>query len=350
MTQFQDDVQIDGNLRVGDDPGAINAVVEAHRAGTSTGKPKRGLQVDGEVVNEDNLVNALEWSVHELNLGGGGGKTLGEASALRTALTLDGSQNLNTGVGLDVQVGQKVGATGMLNEAIGLRIGDVTDAANNFAIQTGQGVVQIGDTLALTKDPGAGKVLTSDADGNASWEQPGMILLGSVSLAGVASQQIDCDEDYHLLRLVFYAKINTAGPAGYLNVFVRPIGDGSGEDTNVNSYYSVYSFHNNLPSYVASNKAIASLGKFVVPTNKFTGVETAGLSEFELVLPGCSRTDVYKGWHGHGTWIVGDAAAWGYWGGGYWRSTQKIVGLKIFSELGENFATGSHAYLYGVKI
>ena len=147
MTQFSDDVQVDGNLRVGDDPGATNALVEARRDPASTGKPKRGLQVSGEVVDENG--DPVNWSVHELTLNGSGSATQVEAAALRSTLFVDGSQNLNTGVGVDIQVEQPPSATGTLDEAIGLRVADINDGTENFAIKTGEGVVQFGDTLEL---------------------------------------------------------------------------------------------------------------------------------------------------------------------------------------------------------
>src|SRR5690606_38739324 len=125
--QFNEDVEIqgnldvDGNVRVGDDPGTTNAMIEAQRDATSTSKPKRGLQTDGEIENENNPSGTITWSNHEVAVSGAS-TDVTQVTALRaSAQSSDGT--VDTLVGIEVNVDP---VSGTVAEAVGLNIPDVT--------------------------------------------------------------------------------------------------------------------------------------------------------------------------------------------------------------------------------
>src|SRR5688572_17363124 len=74
----------DGRMQVGDDLATPDALVEAHRAETSTSKPKRGLHSLGKITNL--LTDVIAWVVAELELLGTNGVS-GLQAALRAKLT-----------------------------------------------------------------------------------------------------------------------------------------------------------------------------------------------------------------------------------------------------------------------
>jgi hypothetical protein len=84
-------VTSDGRLQVGDDVGLASpdALVEVHRADTSTGKPTRGIHSLGQV--SGTLAALVQWMVGELELRGSSA-----IDALHTALRIRAS-NMNTG-------------------------------------------------------------------------------------------------------------------------------------------------------------------------------------------------------------------------------------------------------------
>ena len=99
--------------------------------------------------------------------------TITTASALRGVV-----QNLSTGIitnaiGVDIQDIVNSGG-GTVTNAYGIKIDDITGGINDWAIKTGTGLVEFGDNVvapAIKLTTGASNtfVLTSDADGNASW-------------------------------------------------------------------------------------------------------------------------------------------------------------------------------------
>lgn len=122
----------DGNLQIGDDLlgwSTPDALIEAHRADTSTLKPQRGFHSLGQV---SGTLNALvQWIVGELELRGSSA-----INALHTALRIRAS-NLNTGTptanaelrGADIEVINDASAgAAALTKATGLQVG-VTNAS-----------------------------------------------------------------------------------------------------------------------------------------------------------------------------------------------------------------------------
>lgn len=169
----------DGNVQIGDDLlgwSTPDALVEAHRAETSTTKPKRGFHSLGVIAGTvQNPLNALvQWLVGELELRGS------EAiNALHTALRIRAS-NMNTGTptanaelrGADIEVindasagaaaltkatGLQVGITNApgktITEAVGVRVKmPTTGITNPFALYVeGVGVVHFEDYLEMKR-------------------------------------------------------------------------------------------------------------------------------------------------------------------------------------------------------
>lgn len=142
--EIQGDLDVDGNLRVGDDPGTTNAMIEAQREATSTTKPKRGLQTTGEVENENAPSNTLTWSNHEVSVLGAS-TDVAQVTALRaSAQSSDG--DVDSLVGIETNVDP---VSGTVNEAVGINVPDVAGATNNYAIKTGAGKVHVGDSIEL---------------------------------------------------------------------------------------------------------------------------------------------------------------------------------------------------------
>ena len=141
--QFTEDVEIQGNLLVGDDPGPTNALVEAQRDATSTAKPKRGVQTTGAIADENAPTGTLTWSNHEVAVSGAS-TDVEQVTALRAAAqSADGT--VGTLVGVEANVTPDAG----VGEAVGIHVPDVTGAADNFAIKTGTGKVHLGDAIEL---------------------------------------------------------------------------------------------------------------------------------------------------------------------------------------------------------
>jgi hypothetical protein len=195
----QVEVTGDGRLAVGDAQGAAtpDAMVEIHRDGVDDSRPKRGLNVTGELVNDDS--DAIDWSVHELALSGGS-TTTGQATALRAKVTTDDA-DVDKAVGIEVAVDKEGAATGTISEAVGIEVADINQATsgNNYAIRTGDGKVQLGDLsdglvkadangeLTVRKDNYAAIIApTSTDDTNAGYE------IGSRWIDTVAEKEYVC--------------------------------------------------------------------------------------------------------------------------------------------------------------
>jgi hypothetical protein len=172
---IQAQVTGDGRLQVGDDVGLASpdALVEAHRADTSTSKPKRGIHSLGRV--SGTLSTLVQWMVGELELRGSTA-----IDALHTALRIRAS-NMNTGTptanaelrAADIEViNDATAGTAALTNATGLQVGvtnasgkTITNAyglhvkmsnagtiANPFAIYTeGPGVTHLEDYVEFKR-------------------------------------------------------------------------------------------------------------------------------------------------------------------------------------------------------
>lgn len=136
------ELQNTGRLQVGDEPGTPDALLEAHRDDTLTSgqiaQTNRGIHTSGHLTDEGGNAN-IEWSVHDVTLDGNN-TDLAKVAALRAGVVKQGS--------------------GIVDEAVGLEVTDISGATDNYAIKTNIGKVQFGDL-------GAGMV-KSDADGNLS--------------------------------------------------------------------------------------------------------------------------------------------------------------------------------------
>lgn len=194
----------DGRLHVGDDLGfsTEESYIEVHRDNTApTTKPKRGLHSLGRIGGA--ISDAIAWLVSELELPGSGTIT-GIHSALRARLTHDNSGDssgaevqagnfevvnesgssgtrvgqatgiqasisnksagyLDEAVGVDISIDNENGSSSPILNAYGLRVADIDEADDNFAIHTGKGIVHLGDLLELEEltasgTPGSGKL------------------------------------------------------------------------------------------------------------------------------------------------------------------------------------------------
>ncbi len=192
-----------GRLEVGDDLGATpDALIEAHRDSTSTTKPKRGIHSLGRITNI--LSDAINWAVVELELlGSAGVSTL--QTAFRAKLTHNNTGNpsgaeLRAGdfetinqtgtsgqrvtreVGVRGKVSNSTNAyasnaagiegaianssggnisdaaafevvtpinNGTISNLYGVRIPDLSQGTNNYALHTGLGTVHLGDAQEL---------------------------------------------------------------------------------------------------------------------------------------------------------------------------------------------------------
>lgn len=132
-------VTSDGRLQFGDDLGfaSPDALIEAHRAETSTSKPKRGFHAHGRV--SDALNNITQWIVQELEVRG-----TSSISAVQTALRV-GASNKNTGTpasgeirAADLEVIHEPASAATLPRATGLHVG-VTNTSGN-TIQEAKGL------------------------------------------------------------------------------------------------------------------------------------------------------------------------------------------------------------------
>lgn len=181
----------DGRLRLGSlDTGAPSAQAEVNSAITlPSTMPLRGLQTLGRITGA--LTAAVAWAVHELELLGSGGVS-GLHAALRAKLTLgnsggaasaavsagefevvNGPYPLGKAVGVRSKLDNQTGGViteaiafevaspengGAITTLVGLKVPDLTQGGANYALQTGQGPVQLGDYLEIkapTTPPGA---------------------------------------------------------------------------------------------------------------------------------------------------------------------------------------------------
>jgi hypothetical protein len=194
----------DGRVQVGDfEPdgqmATDDALLELHRGSIST-KPKRGLHTLGQMSGV--LTEAVTWAMQELRLLGTGGISSLQ-TALRARLTHSntgaaGSAQLRAG---DFEVVNEGGASGAVGEAVGvkgavsntatgklvnavaldaalsnsspgtitnaygLRVGNINQGTNNFAIQTGAGKVQLGDDLIVSRASAAPSLIIAGPAG-----------------------------------------------------------------------------------------------------------------------------------------------------------------------------------------
>lgn len=154
----------DGRLQVGDDLGLASpdALVEAHRADTSTSKPTRGIHSLGQI--SGTLTALVQWMVGELELRGSSAM-----DALHTALRIRAS-NMNTGTptanaelrAADIEVINDASASDdTLPKATGLQVGvtnasgkTITEAAALRLKMDNQGTITIPYSI-FAEGPGA---------------------------------------------------------------------------------------------------------------------------------------------------------------------------------------------------
>ena len=98
---------------------------------------------------------------------GNGGVGISGSSSGSNSIGVQGSSNTGTGVkGSSIFAG--IGVSGTSDDGIG----GYFSSLSGLALQTGTGGTEINGTLKITSgSPGNGKVLTSDANGNATWQE-----------------------------------------------------------------------------------------------------------------------------------------------------------------------------------
>ena len=183
-------VSKEGYVQVGDDldDALANALIEAQRDEDSTAKPKRGLNLIGRI--KDTLNTTISWVAQELQLVGSSGVDAqhtavrgrlnndntgamtangelrggdfevtnkaadatpreGTAIGVRAAVTNQSSGYIKDMIGVQIELNNENTATDPIDTAYGLKIEDVEDATNNYAIHTGLGEVQFGDEVLI---------------------------------------------------------------------------------------------------------------------------------------------------------------------------------------------------------
>ena len=183
-------VSKEGYVQVGDDldDALANALIEAQRDEDSTAKPKRGLNLIGRI--KDTLNTTVSWVAQELQLVGSSGVDAqhtavrgrlnndntgamtanaelrggdfevtnkaadatpreGTAIGVRAAVTNQSSGYIKDMMGVQIELNNENTATDPIDNTYGLKIEDVEDATNNYAIHTGLGEVQFGDAVGI---------------------------------------------------------------------------------------------------------------------------------------------------------------------------------------------------------
>jgi hypothetical protein len=182
----------DGRLQVGDDLGmeTPDALIEAHRDDSSVSLPHRGVHTLGRIAGA--LSDAVQWVVGELEVLGSGAVSgvhstlrsrlthsstgdsteaelragdfevsnqsgtpasrVGHVTALHAAVTNQSDGYLDEAVGLEVAVSNENPdeTDPPINTVYGVRVKDVDQGAQNYALHTGKGTAHLGDTLELT--------------------------------------------------------------------------------------------------------------------------------------------------------------------------------------------------------
>ena len=185
-------VSKEGYVQVGDDldDALANALIEAQRDEDSTAKPKRGLNLIGRI--KDTLNTTVSWVAQELQLVGSSGVDAqhtavrgrlnndntgamtanaelrggdfevtnkaadatpreGTAIGVRAAVTNQSSGYIKDMMGVQIELNNENTATDPIDNTYGLKIEDVEDATNNYALYTGAGQVHIGDVTEFEK-------------------------------------------------------------------------------------------------------------------------------------------------------------------------------------------------------
>ena len=194
-----------GQLQIGGEPGTPEALIEAHQTVTlPSTQPKRGWWSVGQMVGSlsQTISDAITWIAHELQLSGEGDVS-GLHTALRAGLRLEASGDVTqaevragdfqaenrsgstgaavgqlTGVrgtidnGIDAHLDKAVGVeaalfsdgditeaaafevaspgnNGTIDTLIGLKVPDLDQGTDNYAIHTGKGPAHFGDVLEM---------------------------------------------------------------------------------------------------------------------------------------------------------------------------------------------------------
>ena len=453
MTQFQDDVQIDGNLRVGDslDPisskvevlgdnasmpqmtvrGAVSqaqplqvwedssettllevtedgrfkvgddqalqaeaALIEVYREGASTSKPQRGINTLGTV--EGAQSNPVDWVAHELELSGnaaissihsavrgqlthqnagdssgatlrGGdfqvvnevgasGTPVGQAVGLHAGVSNEAGAYLDTAIGIDVKLVNAEDVNTVIDTAIGIEVADVDQGdTDNFAIRTGLGTVLVGDKLevlgdvVLTKNPGVGKVLTSDANGNATWEDAtggSMELIASIDMTYLIDAPpivLTQPTGFYAIVLMFKGRSVAPNQGASCPVYLQ-LNNESSEDF----YRGRYWYSSGILSNVHGTATLANMW---VPNVAVTG-QSDGWAEYEITIVDPDAAN-YKHAHAHGAYDTGAGtyAVDNYGASGVFEKNEALTSLSLVLGAAPPYVweAGSKCRVYGVK-
>ena len=179
-----------GRIHVGDNLGFVTdeSYVEIYRDDILPAtKPKRGFHTLGRIGGV--ISDAIAWMVSELelpgtqaitgihaalrsrlthtntgdssgaeiqagafevvNASGTSGTPVGQTTAIEAKISNESTGYLSNAVGIDVSIANENVNASPITNAYGLRISDIDEADNNFALHTGKGTVHLGDEMEL---------------------------------------------------------------------------------------------------------------------------------------------------------------------------------------------------------
>ncbi len=196
LQQWQDDadsvkaqVTHDGRLQIGNDweDSAPTALIEVHRDDTPGDEPTQGLSVLATLSGAASHV--LEWVVHKLQLHGSGGVSsqatalraelthnntgdssaadlrggsfevvnqsgssatpVGQAVGVRAAVSNESRGRMNNAIGVQIEILNDNPSTNPISNAYGIKVADIEQATQNYALYTGKGAAHLGDVLEV---------------------------------------------------------------------------------------------------------------------------------------------------------------------------------------------------------
>jgi hypothetical protein len=114
-----------------------------------------------------------------------GGQTSRYLVGVRSLISYAGDDNIDEATGLEVGIDHT--GTGTIDEACGLKIDDVTEGTTNYAIKTGQGIVNLGGPLQIgghlsLKSVDAKSGTLSGATGTITLDIPAYCLIVGVTM------------------------------------------------------------------------------------------------------------------------------------------------------------------------
>jgi hypothetical protein len=382
---IQAQVTGDGRVLVGDDVGLASpdALIEAHRADTSTSKPKRGIHSLGRV--SGTLSALVQWMVGELELRGSTA-----IDALHTALRIRAS-NMNTGTptanaelrAADIEVindaaagaaaltnatGLQVGVTNAsgktISKAIGLKVkmNNAGTISNPFSIYTeGPGVIHLEDYLEVKRPSSTPGTPTTDfvriyskPDGKLyakNWTGTEFDLTGSGNPSAVlvpltklsasqASISLTGPWSYDRLLLRWFLRTDYAG-GSFEGVLIN-----FNSDVTAANYRSATTVNGTLTEHSSSPGVVIFRGAT-------QGVSAANLfASFDVWIDLPNQTGTCRNVRAAGLdpHVYSSTGFADIISGGVWKdTTNAITAITVKPLLGANFVANSSYVLYGYK-